>query len=302
MSYIVISVILLVLHGLLRTARRKSLSAGEHEFVTGFGAASWVVAGLLVILTIWCSVWTIGANEVGVPKTFGQLGDPIQSGLHLTAPWTDVETLPTRPELATTVASIRTSDAGHAAVRISARWSTDRTNAVELYRQVRTGDEKKIRNDIVLPQIEGAANEYYGSVTNTEAINGSEWSKNATGISAKASARLQRYGITLVDVQIREVNPDQVTSTALAQVAAQQRMTQVAKLSKETAEAQAEQRRAEAQGIHDAAAKLADLSPVQVQLLCLQAAERVMNANQAKGIVTYTTPCAAGGSVGVLAK
>jgi regulator of protease activity HflC (stomatin/prohibitin superfamily) len=266
-----------------------------------FRIAAFVLAGLTILALLTSSFTIVGANEVGVPKTLGKIGSPVQSGPHLIAPWTSVEKLPTRPRTVTTVTNVRTSQSGHAAIRIATRWNTDRQDASELYQQARTSDEGKIEKDIITPQVDGAANEFYGTVTNVDAITGSNWSQNALGVQAKVQERLQRYGIHLVDVQIREVNPDSATDQALAQVAAQQRQTEIAIESKTTAEKQAGQRLAEATGIKNAADKLKDLTPGQVNLLCLQAAERVMNENVAKGIPTYVTPCG-GGSTSVIAK
>lgn len=266
-----------------------------------FGWVSWGVLVLLLLVLAANSVKIVGANEVGVPRTLGKIGSPLQSGPHLVAPWTEVEKLPTRPRTVTTVTNIRTSQSGHAAIRIATRWNTDKQDASELYQQARTSDEEKIEKDIIKPQVDGAANEYYGALTNKQATVGTNWTANATGLQVKVQQRLQKYGIHLVDVEIREANPDRATNVNLEQVSAQERLSEVADKSNVTAQKQATQRKTEATGIKDAAAELKDLTPTQIQLLCLQAAERVMNENVAKGIPTYVTPCG-GATTSVIAK
>lgn len=263
-----------------------------------FFAGCWAAFFALAFAVFWGvqSFKVIGANEVGIPVTFGKAGDAIDSGPELVAPWTEVETYPTRPRTMQVTANIRTSEQGHAAVTISARWATSREHAKDLFLQVRSGDDEKIQKEIVGPNISGAAGAYFGGLLNTEAVNGQNWERNAQGVEAKATQYLARYGIKVDTVQIRQVKPDEATDNAISRIAAQQRETQVAKESKLTADASAAQRLAEATGIKNAAAQVAALTPTQVQVLCLQAAERVLNKNWEKGIPTYVLPCQSSGT------
>jgi regulator of protease activity HflC (stomatin/prohibitin superfamily) len=262
------------------------------------GAVVSTVVLALCFVVFWGvqSFKVIGANEVGIPVTFGKAGDVIDSGPEFVAPWTEVETYPTRPRTMQVVANVRTSEQGHVAVTISARWATSREHARDLFLQARSGDDEKIQREIIGPNISGAAGAYFGGLLNVDAVNGQGWEKNAAGVEAKATQHLARYGITVDTVQIRQVKPDETTDAAISRIAAQQRETQVAKESKLTADAQAAQRLAEAAGIKNAADQYAALTPTQVQLLCLQASERVLNKNFEKGIATYTLPCQSGGT------
>lgn len=266
---------------------------------------SAVLFGVAVfVLFLWLafqSFHVVKANETGVPVTLGSVGEGIGSGPTLTAPWTDIETLPTRPQTMTVDSNIRTAESGQVGVKVSGRWATTTELAPELYRQVRTGDDEKIQEDIISPQIQGAVNEFYGGLTNVNAIDGKQWSANAAGVSKLATQRLARYGILLVDVQIRNVSPDKATNDALARIAAQQRETAVADEANKTAIKQAARNLTEANGLKAAADALANLTPEQVELLRLQAGERIMNKNAEKGIPTYTLPGQDGGS-SVIAK
>ncbi len=280
----------------LGVAFRRSDDTNDHDSGTG-----WIAAGVffaLAFVVFWGaqSFKVIGANEVGIPVTFGRAGNVIDSGPELVAPWTEVETYPTRPRTMQVVANVRTSEQGHAAVTISARWATSREHARDLFLQARSGDDEKIQRDIIGPNISGAAGAYFGGLLNVDAVNGQNWESNAAGVEAKATQYLDRYGIKVDTVQIRQVKPDGTTDAAISRIAAQQRETQVAKESKLTADAQAAQRLAEATGIKNAAAQVAALTPTQVQVLCLQADERVLNKNWEKGIPTYALPCQSSGT------
>lgn len=245
----------------------------------------------LVIFTVCQSVKVIGANEVGVPVTFGRLGTPLSSGFHMVAPWTEVETLPTRPRTFTTVAKVRTSESGTVAVRLSARWAVQPDDAAALYQQVRTGDEERIQEELIGPNLASAAGAFYGGLTNFTAVSGSNWAANATGTETQARTNLARYGIALDTVQVREVNPDKATEDAIARVSAQQRATNIALEAQKTATAEAKRRSIEATGLAAAAKASSAVTPAELASLCLQAAERIMNRNNDRGIPTYTLPC-----------
>lgn len=264
-----------------------------------------VIFGFVLFVTVvflfFQMVHVVKANETGVPVTLGSVGKGIDSGPVVTAPWTNIETLPTRPQTLEVDSQIRTSESGTVGVKVSGRWATTTELAPELYRQVRTGDDEKIQKDIITPQIQGAVNEFYGGLTNVKAVDGKEWKVNAAGVSALATERLKKYGILLVDVQIRKVNPDPKTNDALARIAAQQRETAIADEANKTAEKQATRNLTEAKGLKNAADALKDLTPAQVELLRLQAGERIMNNNADKGLPTYTLPGQDGGT-SVIAK
>lgn len=256
------------------------------------GIAAAVVFGVITALVFGLqSAKVIGANEVGVPATFGKLGTPLQSGFHLVKPWTEVATLPTRPRTFTTVATVRTSESGSVAVRLSGRWAVKREDAAALYQQVRTGDEARIQDEVIGPNLISAAGAYMGGLTNFDAVSGGKWEANANGIETIAAKYLAKYGITVDTVQVREVNPDDATERAIALFSAQQRATNIALEAQKTASAEATRRQIEADGLKTAAAASASITSEQLANLCLQAAERIMNRNNDKGLPTYTLPC-----------
>lgn len=295
-----LTIIILTLLG-IATIASLVLWAVLRDDIDGERAPGLLVAAIafsFAFVVFWGvqSFKVIGANEVGIPVTFGRAGDVIDSGPEFVAPWTEVETYPTRPRTMQVVANIRTSEQGHVAITISARWATSREHARDLFLQARSGDDERIEREIVGPNISGAAGAYYGGLLNVDAVNGQNWEENADAVEVKATQYLGRYGIKVDTVQIRQVKPDKTTDEAISRIAAQERETQVAKKSQETAAAQAAQRLTEATGIKRAADQLATLTPTQLQALCLQASERVLNKNWEKGIPTYTLPCQPGGT------
>ena len=293
------AVILVVLVLVAVVALLARLSSRTNRVATG--ATFCAATVILVLVAIFQSVKIVGANEVGVPVTFGRLGTPIQSGFHLVPPWTDVQTLPTRPRTFETTAKVRTNESGSVSVRLSGRWAVERQNAAALYQQVRTGDEERIQQELIGPNLTSAAGAFMGGLTNFDAVSGAKWETNANGIEAIAAKYFVRYGITVDTVQVREVNPDEATERAISAFAAQQRATNIALEAQKTAKAEADRRKIEAEGLRAAAAASSSVTSEQLQNLCLQAAERIMNRNNEKGLPTYTLPCQSGGA-SVLAK
>jgi hypothetical protein len=267
----------------------------------GLLIAGWLTVAGAVIWLLVATITIVGANEVGVPVTFGKIGTPLQSGPHVTAPWTDVETLPTRPRTFEVDATVRTNESGRVTIRLAGRWATDRNQAGNLYTQARTGDEERIQRELISPNLASAAGEFYGGLNNYDAVTGEKWQANAAGVEAVAVKTLAKYGIDLDSVKIRSTAPDEATEKNIAAFSAQQRATNIAIAGQATATEEAERRRIEALGLKTAAAQIPSLSPTQFDLLCLQAAERIAAGNQAKGLPTYALPCSAGAAA-VIAK
>jgi regulator of protease activity HflC (stomatin/prohibitin superfamily) len=260
------------------------------------GTALFVIsATVFVTVTLVNSVKLIGANEVGVKVTFGTVDQkPLTSGLHWVAPWTNVETLPTRPKTFTVTAHTRSSENGIISTTMSARWATDRRNAADLYLQVRTGDEAEIESALLTPNMIGAAGAYLGDKTNLDIINGKSWVANGDGIERVARTYLSKYGVTVDTVNIVSTNPDKDTDENISRASAIIVEKNIAEKANDVAIAQATRNLTEANGQKNVVDALKDLTPTQLGVLCLQAGERLMNKNTEKGIATYVLPCGNG--------
>lgn len=279
--------------------RRTNNGRRSHSPLPFIGAV--VVVGSLFLFVVCLgldSVKQVKANEVGVPVTFGKIGSDLESGIHVVEPWTDVETLPTRAKTVTTEVSVRTADSGTVTLQVSTRWKT--TDGKELYQQARTGKDEDIEKDIISVNLKGAANEFYGGLTNENAIAGQQWKTNATGVQSSAATTLASYGISIEQTKILKATPDEQTDAAIKQVAAQKQKTKLASEAKNTAIEDAKTQRAIAEGQKQAASQYKDLSPTELDGLCMAATERIASAYTAKGLSSYITAC--GGSASTFAK
>jgi regulator of protease activity HflC (stomatin/prohibitin superfamily) len=274
-----------------------------------YNAKRWglVVASALTlvtgIVTFFSTFTIVRATEVAVPVAFGHVSEPLNSGVHFVAPWVSVETYPTRPvtiELSGNDKILaRTADAGQMTVEIAARWLVDPTKAKQLYLQVRTGDDDKISQDIVIKNLRQAVGQVYSVTGNLDALN--DRLKTTDAILKQLNTQLSKYGITIEDINLRSVEPDEKTAATISQFASQQQATRIAEEAKKTALIEAERRLIEAQGLEKSAKAVAKLSTAQLQVVCMQVWQQVVTKGVEKGVPIYTSPCSASGT-SVIAK
>ncbi len=260
-------------------------------------AFSWVAAGVIALvfaaIGIFSSAVVVGPTEVGVPVAFGQVGDPLQSGLKWKAPWEDVETYPTRPvtvELAGDGKIVaRTGDAGQMNVEVATRWKVDPAKAKELYMQVRTGDDDYISDAIVAKNLRQAVGQVYSVTGNLDALN--DRAKTTQKIKDQLQEQLDAYGIEVEDVNLRSVEPDEKTAATIALYASQQQATRIAEEAKKTATIEAQRRLIEANGLKEAAQAVTGITEEEGKIVCMQTWQQIAAKAIDAGVPLYTNPC-----------
>lgn len=253
-----------------------------------------VTTGIIAVAFLFIGTFrTVGATEVGIPVSFGTVGEPLNPGIHFVAPWVNVETYPTRPvtvELAGDSKIVaRTGDAGQMAVEVAARWKVDPTRARDLYLQVRTGDDERISNEIVTKNLRQAVGQVYSVTGNLDAIN--DRTKVTQEIKDQLTEQLAAYGITVEDINLRSVEPDEKTAATIAAYASQQQATRIAEEAKKTAEIEAQRRLIEANGLQAAADAVNSVSDAQAAILCMQVWQQTVAKAIEAGQPVYTSPC-----------
>jgi regulator of protease activity HflC (stomatin/prohibitin superfamily) len=264
--------------------------------------AYWVgtgIAAIAGIITFFSSFTLVQATEVGVPVAWGRVGTALPSGVHFVAPWVKVETYPTRPvtvELAADEKVLaRTADAGQMTVEIAARWRVEPSRATELYLQVRTGDDDRISQEIIIKNLRQAVGQIYSVTGNLDALN--DRVKTTQLIKEQLDEQLWKYGIIIDDINLRSVEPDEKTAATISQYASQQQATRIAEEAKKTAQIEAERRLIEAQGLEKSAKAVANLSSAQLQVVCMQVWQQVVTRGIDHSTPVYTNPCANTGSI-----
>jgi regulator of protease activity HflC (stomatin/prohibitin superfamily) len=293
MFWTVISVILLVvaLIAVIVAVFSKSADAKGGALLVAV-----IVAVIGAVVFVLPSLRSVSATEVGVPVSFGQVQEPVGPGWHFIPAWTELDTYPTRPvtvELAGGDKILaRTADAGQMTVEVAARWQVESHEAKNLYLQVRTGDDDKISQDVVVKNLRQAVGVVYSGIGNLDAIN--DRAKVSQLIKVQLQKQLDAYGISVVDINMRSVEPDERTAATLAAFASQQQATRIATEAKQTAVQEAARRLTEANGIKAAADAVKGITSGEAALVCMQIWQQSAAAATAAGVPLYTTPC--GGS------
>lgn len=124
--------------------------------IAGFVATSGLVLG--VVFLGWSCLRVVPANNIGIPKSFGSIGAPMEAGIHFTAPWVEITNLETTVQ---ELSMLRAPDEGDKAkddsveviakgggsmkVDVTVRYIIEKPRASDLYRQAGSMDLIKER-------------------------------------------------------------------------------------------------------------------------------------------------------------
>jgi regulator of protease activity HflC (stomatin/prohibitin superfamily) len=196
-----------------------------------FGA---IAAGIVFLLIGIIRI--VPANSVAVPTSFGAIGQPVKSGLHVVAPWTAYHNFSTRIQESQRLASnegdkkepdcvklnVGTVASADACVDVTVRYYINEKVAGRLYR--RYGGFSEVNQKLVRREVESGLKEVYGDYNTTEAKSG----KSLVEIQKKSKSvlgrNLARYGVKIDSVTIGDLkytNP-RVEANIAAKLSAEQ--------------------------------------------------------------------------------
>jgi regulator of protease activity HflC (stomatin/prohibitin superfamily) len=182
--------------------------------------------GLLGIFTFGSSfVRVVPANSIGIPTTFGKIGSPLASGIHLTAPWTEITPFSTRIQ---ELSMLRASDegdkskddsvtvialgGGSMAVDVTVRFALASDKAGELFKQA--GTLQLVKDRFVRPDAREVVRNVFGQFSAEEGYS-TKRAIIATKVTDELKPRLESRGILVDSVNIRDVAPDQQQLAAI---------------------------------------------------------------------------------------
>ncbi|MEU0397430.1 prohibitin family protein [Streptomyces sp. NPDC006208] len=253
------------------------------------GALGALIAGLFA--GIASCVHVVSAYEVGVPVTFGKVGVPMNSGVNLTSPFTNVTTFSTRPvDLNLSdddIVEVRSSQGGVMYAEATVKWAVTPAKAVELYKLA--GTEDAIQQRLVYPDSREIIRNVFARHTSEEGY-ASAREKINSEISTLIKERLAPRGIDVTTVNLRNVKPSDRLQDQIDRKIQQQQATERATEAARTAKAEAERRRIEAEGIARANKILSDsLSDKVLANQCIDAFKEAAAKNP-----VYAVPCGSG--------
>jgi regulator of protease activity HflC (stomatin/prohibitin superfamily) len=253
------------------------------------GAAISAVAA--VLSGVFACVHVVSAYEVGVPVTFGSVGEPLSSGVNLSSPFTDVTTFSTRPvdlDLdGEDRVEVRSSEGGVLYADVTVKWAVVPKDAVRLYQLA--GSEEGVQDRLVTPDSREIIRNVFAQHTSEEGY-ASARERIGAEIADLIEERLAPRGIDVTAVNLRNVRPSKKLQDQIDAKLQQEQATQRAEEAARTAEAEARRRRIEAKGIADSNKILErSLSDKVLQNQCLEAFKEA-----AKSHPVYASPCGSG--------
>jgi regulator of protease activity HflC (stomatin/prohibitin superfamily) len=163
-------------------------------------------------------VRVVPANTVGVPTTLGKVGTPLNAGLHITAPWTEITEFSTRTQ---ELSMLRASDegdktkddsvsiiakgGGSMAVDVTVRFALELDKAGELFKQA--GSLQLVKDRFVRPDSREVVRNVFGQYTAEEGYS-IKRAEIAVKITEELKPRLAARGILVDSVNVRDVAPD----------------------------------------------------------------------------------------------
>jgi len=231
------------------------------------------VTVLAVLILLFSTFRVIPANTVSVPTTFGKIGAPLASGVHLVAPWTETNNFSLREQNLSMLRDPNDGDrsgddsidviakgGGSMKVDVTVRFKLDAAKVSDLYRRYQSINA--IKESVVRSETREATRNVIGNFTAEEA-----YSTKRAEISAKLSAeleeRLSTNGLVLVAVNVRDVLPEQKVLDSINAILAarneaakakeeQTKQVTEAETRRQVAEKDAEAKKVSAQGDADA--------------------------------------------------
>lgn len=259
------------------------------------GAVAALLGG--VLSAVVSSVYVVSAYEVGVPVTFGRVGTPMTSGIHLKVPFTNVTSFSTRPvDLNLSdkdVVEVRSSQGGVMYVELTVKWAVTPAKAVELYRLA--GNEDAIQQRLVYPDSREIVRNVFARYTSEQGYASAREKINAE-IGELIKERLAPRGIAVTTVNLRNVKPSDSLQEQIDRKIQQKEATERAVEANRTAAEEAKRRKIEAEGIARANKILNEsLTDKVLMNQCIDAYKEAAQQN-----AVYAVPCGSGDGTPVI--
>jgi regulator of protease activity HflC (stomatin/prohibitin superfamily) len=220
-----------------------------------------IYGGLILVLVVVSMVHTVPSGSVAVPVTFGAAGEPLDPGLHITAPWpiTTVYEMSTRTENYTMAkrdtegdqpgddsVTVLGRDGAEASVDATVLYRVPANNATEVYTNVGLDYLTKVIRPSARNCIRTSFTQYDLVTASTNS-----WNDVSKSITDCMRDKMEPRGIRLQDFQLREVGLGKQVQDAINLKVAAQQEAERQQFELATSEQKAEIQRVEAQATAD---------------------------------------------------
>jgi regulator of protease activity HflC (stomatin/prohibitin superfamily) len=214
----------------------------EYARAGGFGTAAAALV-LLILITAFFSMTTVGARNVGIQTEFGRYKSTLDSGFQWTSPVSSVEEFSTQIQPLdlggdSNPVAVNFQGGGRGSVDATIRWRIDADNAEFLWRKYRTFDN--VRDQLV----NSAAKDSLRVVVGKYLPNDARAGENVRPITAQVKDDLENTlkadGIIIDSVSLKGIFLDDATQKSLERTVIANNNIETAKSEQERAKIDAE--------------------------------------------------------------
>lgn len=213
--------------------------------VREFGKVATLITGTIAgILLVFASLAYVPANQVGVVTNFGTWGGTASSGISFVAPWSTVDTFPTRNQKSIRdqgegnepCVSVKLKGNASACVDLTVLYTIDEKNAEILWRG--WGSFEKLNSDLINRSTDDAVNEVMSGYAAEELP--TSRAQITEKITTGLRNRLLPQGVSLESVTLGDTHLPQDVQDRINSILQQDARTKVAEGQKAQAIAEAE--------------------------------------------------------------
>jgi regulator of protease activity HflC (stomatin/prohibitin superfamily) len=241
--WFIVAIIVMGLGALFGVGSLLSARADDRRTLRYAAIAFAILGG--VLLPVISAITIVPANQVGIVTNFGSWSGTRTSGMSFTAPWSTLDTFPTRNQKSIRDAGpvgeadcirVKLKGGASACVDATVLYTIDETHAETLWRG--WGSFTKLNIDLIDRSTDDAAGTVYGGYSADEASSGDNRAKITDGIAGELRKRLEPQGVRLESITLGDIHlPPDVQDRINALLTAEANL-QVAKLGKEKAAAE----------------------------------------------------------------
>lgn len=203
--------------------------------------AAGIAGGILLLILIFGTFFTIGAGEIGVVTRLGEVQRVADSGLNLKIPLIEgVAKMETRIQKEETTSSAVTKDLQDVEASLALNYSIDRETALKLYKEVGVDYKENIITPVLHESLKAGTAQY---TAESLIINRSEAKEKILEV---VKDRLSKYGIVVNDLNIVNLNFSEAFNKAIEEKAVAQQQVEKAKQDLERVKVESEQKVAQA--------------------------------------------------------
>lgn len=238
-------------------------------FQGGSKRTIWLVVAVMILMSLWSSIVTIGPGNRGVLMTFGAVHQGVLTpGLHFKLPFVQsVKQMNVQIQKSQTTETAASRDLQNVSTEVAVNWAINPVDAEWVYQ--RLGDESELTSKVIAPVVSNAVKAVAARYNAEDLIESRD--KVATEIQQQIVTALNRYKVQVQGVNITNFQFSHAYTEAIEQKQVAQQRALQATYDLQRTKIQAEQEVAQAQGQAEAQKLLQQtITPQIIQLKAVE--------------------------------